>query len=102
MPKQLTISIDYDDTFTAAPELFSLFIREAQKEGHRVICISARRDEIGHRQELMNALPHGVQVLLSYDTPKKQFARQNGIAVDIWIDDMPEAIPTREEVLRMA
>ena len=102
MPKQLTIAIDFDDTFTSDPATWSDVIEVLQHAGHRVVCVSARRDCIEHRQELMVALPNGVAVLLSYDTPKREFARRHGVNVDIWIDDMPEAIPTREEVLRMA
>lgn len=92
MPSMLTISIDYDDTFTADPDTWSEVIRVLQRAGHRVICISARRNEHWQRMELQNALPEGVKVYLSYDQAKAEFARQNGESVDIWIDDFPSAI----------
>lgn len=34
----LVFGLDFDDTFTADPELWALFIREAQAKGHRVYC----------------------------------------------------------------
>ena len=94
----LTIAIDYDDTFTADASMWRRVIAEMHKAGHRVVCVSARRNEIGHRQELTQALPDGVAVMLSYDTPKRMFAKDEGIDVDIWIDDMPESIPTKRDM----
>lgn len=95
----LTIAIDFDDTFTADVKMWSHVIQEFQRFGHTVVCVSARRDDISHRQELTRALPDGVQVLLSYDVPKRMYAKSKGVEVDIWIDDMPEAIPTKQEML---
>jgi len=88
----LTIAIDFDDTFTADVEMWSRVIAEFQRYGHTVICVSARRNEFGHQQELSRALPDSVTVLLSGNTPKRLYAASRGYDVDIWIDDMPEAI----------
>lgn len=101
MRPQLTIAIDFDDTFTADVEMWSHVIAEFQRFGHSVVCVSARRNELGHRQELTQALPEGVSVLLSYDAPKRLYAKSQGVDVDIWIDDMPEAIPTKQDILAM-
>lgn len=99
MRTPLTIAIDFDDTFTADCEAWRMVIKVLQSRGHQVICVSARYDELGNRQELRQALPDGVPVLLSCNTPKRLFARQYGYEVDIWIDDMPEAIPTKQDLL---
>lgn len=95
---QLTIAIDFDDTFTADVATWSSVIGILRAAGHKVICVSARRNELSHRQQLQRALPEGVEVLLSYDTPKRLFAKAHGHDVDIWIDDMPEAIPTKDDL----
>lgn len=100
MRPSLTVAIDFDDTFTADCETWREVILLMQRSGHRVICVSARRNDLSHRQELTQALPDGVVVLLSYDTPKRLFAKSQGFDVDIWIDDMPEAIPTKDEMMR--
>lgn len=92
MRPQLLIAIDYDDTYTADTEAWTRVIVELQRHGHRVICVSARAETEGNRRELSQSLPPGVDVLLSYDTPKRVFARSRGHDVDIWIDDMPEAV----------
>ncbi len=92
MISQLTISIDYDDTFTADPDTWSAVIKTLQASGHRVVCCSARRNEHWVRRELEDALPQGVKVFLSYDAPKRLYMESQGVQVDIWIDDMPEAV----------
>jgi len=97
----LTIAIDYDDTYTADTEAWTEVIRTLQDHKHVVICVSARRDDFNHRRELQNALPPGVELLLSYDEPKRQFAKRHGYDVDIWIDDKPEAIPTKQDCLEL-
>ena len=37
----LIIAIDFDDTFSADPELWTAFILNAQQRGHKIICVSA-------------------------------------------------------------
>lgn len=85
----MNIAIDYDDTFTADPDLWHAFIQWATLRGHSVVCITARRKTLENQQELMRELPKGVDAHFSYDEPKADFAKRNGIAVDVWIDDSP-------------
>lgn len=92
MRPQLTIAIDFDDTFTADVEFWTKMIELAQRYGHQVICVSARHDDDYHRQQLTDSLPDGVPVLLSELHPKYDYAKDHGYSVDIWIDDVPEAI----------
>lgn len=75
------IALDYDKTYTADTELWDMFIESAAKKGHTVICITMRRP----------SEPITMQIPIYYTSrlAKKKFADQNGIAVDIWIDDKP-------------
>ena len=101
MSESLKIAIDFDSTFTADSQLWREFIISAQSRGHVVICVSARRNDVNHWKELTEALPDGVEILLSYGTPKRMYAEAFGHQVDIWIDDMPEAIPTKKQMEAM-
>lgn len=101
MRPAFTVAIDFDETFTADVEAWTEVIQSLQKYGHRVVCISARRNELSHQQELRKALPAGVDILLSYGTPKRLYAKSQGVLPDIWIDDMPEAIPSKQDMERM-
>jgi HK97 family phage prohead protease len=96
--KPLTISIDYDDTFTAAPGLWRSFIADATARGNRVVCITRREDTEANRHELRVAfadLEVPRLLLTGPDQQKRAAAKAAGLSVDIWIDDRPEAIPER-------
>jgi len=98
--KRLTVAIDYDDTFTADPKAWTAVIKVLAAEGHRVVCVSSRRDTAEHRQTLRRFLPLAVEkIVLAYDKPKRSAARLYDLGVDIWIDDRPETIATKEEAL---
>jgi hypothetical protein len=96
----LLISIDYDQTFTAAPGLWRSFIADATARGNRVVCITRREDSEKNREELRLAFD-GVdlsQLLLAGpDVQKRAAASAAGLEVDIWIDDTPETIPAQPE-----
>lgn len=88
----LTIAIDYDGTYTAAPEMWSTFIEDAQRRGHRVIMVTCRRDTEENREDCR--IP-GILWNSHYFTnlsSKKWFLDQRGVKVDIWIDDEPETV----------
>lgn len=96
--KDLQISIDFDQTFTAAPGLWRSFIQDATAEGSRVCCITRRPDTEENRSALRDAFGDvfdalSAVVLCGPDAQKRAAAQAAGIAVDIWIDDTPETIP---------
>lgn len=80
----MTVGIDYDDTWTAAPELFAEFVRMLQAAGHTAIIVTGRSEE--RRPE---GLP--IPVYCTGGRAKRWFMLdEHGIHVDIWIDDTPE------------
>lgn len=94
-PRPLTISLDYDRTFTAAPGLWRSFIVDATGRGNRVVCISRREDTEANRHELQAAfadLDVSEVVLCGTGTQKRAAAATAGLEVDVWIDDYPEGI----------
>ena len=96
----LLISLDYDQTFTAAPGLWRSFIADATSRGTRVACITRRDDNEKNREELrlaFDGLDLSAIILAGPDRQKRQAAAEAGLEVDIWIDDSPETIPARSE-----
>ena len=85
----MIIAVDYDQTFSAAPELFCSFISNARAMGHCIVCATSRT--------MKNPIPADAgacfdAVLYCGDKPKRQFALEAGIEVAIWVDDLPETI----------
>ena len=98
----LLISLDFDQTFTAAPGLWRSFMTEALARGNRVCCVTRREDNEQNREELRLAFGEhfgdlaGV-VLAGPDRRKRSAAADAGLSPDIWIDDKPETVPEPEE-----
>lgn len=91
----LTISLDYDRTFTAAPGLWRSFMADAVARGNRVVCITRRDDTDENRTELRLAfgdLEVARIILCGSGTQKRDAAAAAGVDVDVWIDDYPEGI----------
>lgn len=91
----LTISLDYDRTFTAAPGLWRSFVADATARGNRVVCITRRDDTEENRHELRIAfgdLEVARTILCGSATQKRDAAKAAGVEVDVWIDDYPEGI----------
>ena len=99
--RSLTISLDFDQTFTAAPGLWRSFVADATGRGSRVYCITRREDTEANRHELRLAFGDlyaelaGV-LLCGPDKQKRSAAQDAGISIDVWIDDSPEKIPAPE------
>jgi hypothetical protein len=54
--------------------------------GHDVICITSRPRSVLAIPEIP------VRVYYADCQPKLEFANENGLAVDVWVDDMPWCI----------
>lgn len=77
----MLIAIDYDDTYTADPALWDVFIAVASSRGHEVICVTGRRASQPVGLELPTVYADGEY--------KREAAERAGYRVDVWIDDMP-------------
>jgi hypothetical protein len=85
----MLIALDHDGTITADPILWSLFVSTAKHRGHEVVIVTYRFPQ-GNNQDVEKfAADHDVKVIY---TGGKQKASM--IDADIWIDDMPQIIPT--------
>jgi len=91
----MTISIDFDRTFAADPQLWGEFATKSVADGNTVVMISRRPES--DREEVIASLGDYAdafsQVLLvGGDTLKADAADAAGIAVDVWVDDSPQTI----------
>tara|TARA_R100001086_G_scaffold231526_1_gene152298 strand:+ start:414 stop:743 length:330 start_codon:yes stop_codon:yes gene_type:complete len=92
---RLTIAIDFDDTFTADPKLWSTFIQNATEAGHQVMCVTARRQSAENEDIINSMFDHWqcqMPIIFSNLSSKVDEMERRGLKVDIWIDDAPYAL----------
>lgn len=93
--KPRCFALDFDDTFTADPWLWSRFVRDAIGRGHRFYCVTARRDSDENVDLINKAFDYwGCQmpIIFANLSSKVTTMERRGIKVDIWIDDAPFAL----------
>ena len=95
--RALTISIDFDQTFSADPKMWGEFAMKSDAEGNTVVMISRRPDTPVNQKEIADTI--GVHMhafkkimLIGADALKADAAVAAGLKVDIWIDDAPQTV----------
>ena len=100
------IALDFDDTYTAMPEIWDTFIRACKSAGHTVTIVTARdsmKSMPEENQDIYNADINevckrlGIGVVYTYGRQKAEY-----FSADIWIDDNPDWIPRMELIKSMA
>jgi len=89
----MIISIDFDDTWTADPDLWKAFARQAKRRGHTVILATNRAP----RRDLMFPVEQAVTpwvdaIVFAGPSPKREAVARRGYDVDVWIDDYPSSV----------
>lgn len=97
--RAMTISVDFDRTFSADPRLWGEFARKAVADGNRVVMISRRPE--ADREEVISSLGDYAEafsdvLLVGSDTLKDDAAQAAEIAVDVWVDDSPQFIRSEQ------
>jgi hypothetical protein len=89
----MKIALDYDLTYSAAPELWDHFIHKARDLGHDVRIVTAR-DERFDRTMPIARLGEWVPVIYCRGIAKKWFCTHfvADFVPDVWIDDKPESV----------
>ncbi len=80
----MRFGLDYDGTITAAPELWSAFYFTAVALGHEVVVVTMRYPD----KEEVKDFP--AKVHYTSRKAKKLWCDENGIKIDVWIDDNPD------------
>lgn len=98
----MRISLDYDGTYTVNPMLWDDFIDSCVDHGIDIVVVTFRGPEFPIDHD-----PRGVKIYYTSGMGKDQYMKEQGVPIDIWIDDMPELIHhdsawTQEEKERWA
>lgn len=77
----LNIALDYDGTWTEHPAFWDAFRALARGYGHKVTIVTMRTPS--------EPVEASGAVIYTSRRAKLKYAEENGIDVDIWIDDNP-------------
>lgn len=95
MQQSKTFALDFDDTFTADPELWSAFVKTGLSRGHKFFCVTARRNTEENIETISQAFESvGIEMPIVFSNlgSKLEEVHKRGIKIDIWCDDAPYAI----------
>lgn len=83
----MNISLDYDNTYTRDPILWNVFVANAIGLGHKVYCVTMRshKEAVQVYHDLTGKV---TDIYCTNRQAKKDFMFEQGIAIDVWIDDM--------------
>lgn len=88
----IVISLDYDKTYTLLPDMWLDFVKNAPPKV-KIYCITMRYPEEGDSMD--SRLTALVPVIFTSRQAKRKYVEINeGLHVDIWIDDEPNWILT--------
>ena len=81
----MRFGIDYDGTWSEAPEMFEDMIQLIKSYGHCPVIITSRYED--------DPVPvEGVEIHYTDGQPKVAWAAANDTQVDIWIDNNPYSL----------
>ncbi len=86
----MNIALDYDNTYTRDPDAWVQFIYLFQSKGHNIYCVTAR--SFAQSYEVLNTIGKLIGTQNCYFTnmqAKQKYMYDQGISIDIWIDDSP-------------
>lgn len=96
----MKIALDYDDTFTADPVLWTAFVEMAKQRMHMVVFVTYRYEPdegISYNDDIKgDAEALGIDVIFTAGVQKAKM-----FDADIWIDDMPIIIPLASDLQDM-
>jgi low affinity Fe/Cu permease len=88
--KGLVFNIDYHDTYTLDPKMWNVIIELLYLRKNEVVCIS--HDGVDALEEIQDSIGKVIGKENCYMTDgqaKMDWAKANGIDVDVWIDNNP-------------
>jgi len=88
----MIVALDYDDTYTRDPLAWARVVDVLKAAGHEVLCVTWRNDTDANRKLVVIPGLRWNQHYFTQHTAKKRFMERQGICVDVWIDDNPEAV----------
>src|SRR5688572_11205975 len=90
----MKIALDYDKTYSAAPEMWERLIAIMEEEGHEVRIVTARDERYDRTAPLLNLEGRGHTIVWTRGCAKRWWCQHFApdFVPDVWIDDKPESV----------
>jgi DNA-binding LacI/PurR family transcriptional regulator len=86
----MKLSLDFDKTYTLAPEVWDRVVRVFRDAGHEVFVVTMRFDQGPEADEVHEALAGKVDgFIFTCRKAKVPYVESIGQKIDVWIDDSP-------------
>ena len=86
----MNIAIDYDDTYTAHPEMFNNIIGTLKNFGCNIYIVTYRHST--QFTDMNMDIEYINDYIFTSGIAKQKYCEDNGLMIDIWVDDSPDAI----------
>tara|TARA_R110000850_G_scaffold241088_1_gene365655 strand:+ start:193 stop:504 length:312 start_codon:yes stop_codon:yes gene_type:complete len=93
----MRIALDFDETYTEDPSLWTAFITKCKTRLHTVTFVTYRPDNGDNSDIEYEAQCLGIEIVY---TAGKQ--KQHCFEADVWIDDSPETIVSYSNLVNLA
>ena len=91
MHQETVFSFDFDNTISRDPEGFLAIMELLEKRGHTCYVVTARPSDLCP-EDLNFLKDKGYKVFFTELKAKKKYMLNQGIEIDVWIDDSPGAV----------
>ncbi len=90
----MNIALDWDGTFTRAPQFYKAAISLALQCSHKVYIVTSSHYDPESKANMREALGAfgSIPIIFTEGIAKAHFCKQQGIQIDNWWDDNPSAI----------
>jgi hypothetical protein len=89
----LQIGLDFDATYTRAPEFFQHMMSMALVFGNiSFIIVTSRRDTPENRAHIAEQLGYPWPIICCNHNSKYEVVKARGVRIDIWMDDDPWSV----------
>ena len=88
MIEQTVFSFDFDNTISRDPKGFLAIMEALEMRGHICYVVTARPSDL-YPEDLQFLKDKGYRVFFTELKAKRKYMRDQGIEIDVWVDDSP-------------
>lgn len=92
------VGVDFDETISDSPIAWLKVMASLEQSGYRVVVVTWRTPQT-YPEDLQFLVDRGYKIYYTSFKAKRQYMREQGVEVSIWIDDNPWAVENDAEVI---